>query len=43
VDRAITGVADDLSPAHVERPAAEPIGVQGWRGGMFELASGRPT
>ena len=35
------GVADDPCPAQVEHAAGEPVGVQGWLGGVFELASGQ--
>ena len=40
-DRADVGVADDRCPAQVEHAAGEPVGVQGWLGGVFESASGQ--
>ena len=40
-DRAVVGVADDRCPAQDQHAAGEPGGVQGWLGGVFELASGQ--
>ena len=40
-DRADVGVADDPCSAQAEHAAGEPFSVQGWLGGMFELASGQ--
>ena len=40
-DRTGVGMADDPGPAQVEHPAGEPLGVQGWLFGVFELASGQ--
>ena len=38
-DRADLGVADDPCSGQVKHAAGEPDGVQGWLGGVFELAS----
>jgi hypothetical protein len=39
-DRAVFGVADDFCPGEDQHAAGETVGVQGWLGGVFELASG---
>ena len=40
-DRAGLGVADDSCPVQVEHAAGEAVGIQGWLGGVFDLASGQ--